>query len=292
MILRSPSRRVAAALAATALVLALTGCGDDDEGAGDGAATTTAAGTTATSAPETSAPVSTSVVSVYYLRGEKIAATGREVPPGEVATAAMKALLAGPTAEEQELGFVSNIPEGTELLGADISGGVATVNLSDAFDDGGGTMSMMARLAEVVFTLTQFPGADAVSLQMEGEPVTALGGEGIVVDEPIDRSYFTDLRPAILVETPRPFEQVSSPLTVTGENNTFENNVAFQLLTDDGTVLADGSTTGTGDTGTWGVFNGRLEFDAAGAGSGTLRAFEISAADGSETNAVEIPVRF
>lgn len=294
-----PARRAGVALAAAAFLLSVAGCGgsDDDSASGptttaDGASatTTTTPATTSSAVGTTTVPTETAVRSVYFLRGEKVGPTGREVGRGTPAKGALEALLEGPTPAELELGFSTTIPEGTKLLGVTITDGIATVDLSGSYDDGGGTLSMMGRLAEVVFTLTQFPTVDAVSFRMEGEPVTALGGEGILVEEPIDRTYFADLTPAVLVESPLPFEQVSSPLTITGVNNTFESNVVYRLTGPDGTVLAEGHTTGTGGMGTWGPFAVSPELDSGGAGAATLRVFEVSARDGSEINVVEIPV--
>lgn len=290
-----PTRRAGPVLAATAFLLAVAGCGGDDD---DDAATTTtvAAATTAASATTapvgstTTSPAQATVRSVYFLRGEEVGPTGREVDRSSPARGALEALLEGPTPAELELGFSTTIPEGTELLGVTIADGVATVDLSGSFDDGGGTLSMTGRLAEVVFTLTQFPTVDAVSFRIEGEAVTAIGGEGILVEEPVDRTYFADLTPAILVESPLPFERVSSPLRITGVNNTFEGNVVYRVTGPDGEVLAEGHTTGTGGMGTWGPFEASAEFDAGAAEAATLRVFEASARDGSEINVVEIPV--
>ena len=69
----------------------------------------------------------------------------------------MNALLGGPTARERGIGMSTDIPAGTALRGVAIAGGVATVDLSSAFAASGTTPSMTARLAQVVYTLTQFP---------------------------------------------------------------------------------------------------------------------------------------
>ena len=60
----------------------------------------------------------------------------RTVPKSTAtATAAMKALLAGPSAKERSATakIVTVIPDGTKLLGIEISGGLATVDLSAEF---------------------------------------------------------------------------------------------------------------------------------------------------------------
>ena len=37
---------------------------------------------------------------------------------------------------------------------------------------------MQTRLAQVVYTLTQFPTVDGVVFSLDGEPIDVLGGEG------------------------------------------------------------------------------------------------------------------
>ena len=57
----------------------------------------------------------------------------------------------------------SAIPAGTRLLGLSIAGQIATVDLSSEFESGGGATSVLGRLAQVVYTLTQFPTVTSVS---------------------------------------------------------------------------------------------------------------------------------
>ena len=143
-------------------LLALTvACGD----AGGSSLGTTAAGTTA-SAPTTEA--ATAEVRAYFVRDEKVAAAGRTVTTPAVARGAVEALLDGPDSFETGIGMTSQIPPGTELLGLDIDSGVATVDLSTEFASGGGSLSMGLRVAQVVFTLTQFDTVDTVSILLEG----------------------------------------------------------------------------------------------------------------------------
>ncbi len=289
-------RILSMSIAATTL-LAVTACGGDDD-ADDTAGTTastsggSAVTTTQPEATTTTAAATTDVL-VYFLRGEQVGVVRREVADdGEPAAAALVALLEGPTAEEETLGFGTTIPEGTILNLVVIDDGVATADLSTEYDDGGGTLSMTSRLAEVVFTLTQFPTVESVQFELDGEAVTSFGGEGILLEDPVDRTDFENATPMILVESPAPSDVVSSPLTISGSNKTFESNVVFRLEDAAGATLAEGFTTGTGGMGTWGPFEGSLEFDPGAATTGTLVVFESSARDGSEINVTEIPVRF
>src|SRR5512139_2497119 len=89
-------------------------------------------------------------VRVYFVRGEYLGVALRQVAPTKaVATAAVRELLRGPTSAEQGWGLSTQIPVGTELIRVTITSGTATVDLSDEFDDGGGTLSMGLRLGQV-----------------------------------------------------------------------------------------------------------------------------------------------
>ncbi len=127
--------------------------------------------------------------------------------------------------------------------------------------------------AEIVYTLSQFD---------PGKPVE-VGGKQYT------RADFEDVTPAILVETPLPFEAVSAPLRVTGTANTFEATFDYELLDPSGKVLAHDFVTATSGSGTRGTFDFRIPFEAPN-GLGKLVVYESSAADGSRIHAVEIPL--
>ena len=259
------------------------------------ATATTPAEATATT-PAQATPTATAgdevtILSVFFIRDEKIATVHRSVPKTQqVAAAAMAELLAGPTTEDEAAGMTTAIPEGTEYLGTTIDEGVATVDLSGEFESGGGSFSVAARLAQVVYTLTQFPTVDFVTFTLDGEPVDVFSGEGVILDRPVGRKDFEDLTPAIFVASPAVNDTVSSPLRVNGTANTFEAAFMLQVLDADGTLLIEEPMMATSGTGTRGTFDVTVEFDAQPGDQITLRVFEHSAKDGSEINVVEIPL--
>jgi germination protein M len=269
------------------LVALLAACGGSE-------ATTVTVTTTKTISGTTTgeAPAGSTNVLVYFLRDEKIGAAGRSVPltPG-VGAAAMRALLAGPTAEDRAAGLSSAVPSGTTLLGLDIAGGVATVDLSSQFAAGGGSLSMQARVAQVVHTLTQFPTVESVRFELEGRPVTALGGEGIDLSKPLTRKDVEALAPAVLVEAPTPGAEIASPLHASGTANTFEATFMAEIRDADGKVLAKRFVTATSGSGERGTFDFTLPFRVADEQRGTLVVYEISAEDGSRIHEVRIPIR-
>jgi len=240
----------------------------------------------------TATPGRATLVAVYFLRGEKLSVVRRPIPETpRVGTAALLELLAGPTPREEEWGFRTEIPVGTELRELTIADGVATVDLSSDFASGGGSFSMRARVAQVVFTLTQFPTVQAVRFRLDGQPVPAIGGEGVIVEPPPGRDEFEDLLPLIFPEAPGPGETVRSPLRVTGTANTFEAMFMVRLSTADGSVLYEQPAMATSGSGTRGSFDVTIDFSVPQPTDGVLRLWEYSAKDGSEINVVEIPLR-
>lgn len=279
----------------------LAGCSGRDE---NGEQTPTAEPTTGTETPTattepgespTASPTSTGGdeldLSVFFMRNEKVAPVVRSVER-TVATgrAAMEELLKGPNETDQDFGMSTAIPEGTELLGLEINNQVATVDLSEEFESGGGSLSMQARLAQVVYTLTQFPTVDSVIFEIEGERVTAFGGEGIVLENPVGPADFENVTPILLVLTPRTGETISSPVRVTGTANAFEATFQLEVVDPRGVIVAEETVTATSGTGERGTFDVTVTFPIEREGWGAIIVFELSARDGSQTNLEEIPV--
>ena len=241
----------------------------------------------------TSSPTSTPTVTfeVWFNYGEWLFMTKRTVPATpRVATAAVAALVAGPSAPERTAGVVTSIPEGTELLGLSIAGGIATVNLSRTYEAGGGSLSMFSRLAQLTYTLTQFPTVRGVDLELDGKAVRVFSGEGIILDRPMTRDSYRDRLPAILVESPQIGEQVSSPIRVSGTADVFEATVTISILDAQGREIVRASTQATCGTGCRGTYSKAVRYTVGQTQSGTVRVYEISAKNGKPIKVVEIPV--
>jgi germination protein M len=263
------------ALFPIALVL-LAGCG----GAQQASSGSTGADTGATTRTTGHALMS---AKAYFLRDEKVAVAESQVQRSDgVARAALEALLAGPP-----VGLGTAIPDGTRLLGLSISDGVATVDLSGEFGSGGGSASMLARLAQVVYTLTQFPSVEGVSFELDGVPAETLGGEGVVLDHPQTRADYEEQTPIILVETPLPGDTVASPIRLTGTSNVFEANMHLDVYQGD-TKLVDTFVTASSGSGERGTFETTVPLDV----SGPVRIvlYAPSAEDGSAQHEVDVAV--
>lgn len=96
----------------------------------------------------------------------------------------MEELLAG--------GEATAIPKGTELLGAEVKGQDVYVDLSSEFTEGGGSSAMAARLGQVIYTATAVEPGAQVWISVEGKPLTELGGEGLLIDQPLNVAKFEE----------------------------------------------------------------------------------------------------
>jgi sporulation and spore germination protein/immunoglobulin-like protein involved in spore germination len=242
-------------------------------------------------------PRDTMIVRAYFVLGGEPGVTGlvpvlRTVPqsPG-VAKAAMTALLAGPTsAEAADRTITTTIPDGTTLRGVSIRNGIATVDLSTEFDSGGGTASMRYRLAQVVYTLTQFSTVKSVVFQVEGQTVTVFGSEGILLEDPSKRADWADELPAMFVDRPAYGAAIGNPGPISGNADVFEAQFRLSILDGAGKVLVDQPVTASCGSGCRGTFQQTVGYAVGKAQWGTLRVYDPSEKDGSPQSVREYPV--
>lgn len=108
------------------------------------------------------------------------------VQPNQVLEKAFQNLLAGPTEGTDS----TTIPQGTKLLGLKVENDEVHVNLSESFTSGGGSTSMMGRVGQVVYTATTLNPNAKVYIEVNGKPLETIGGEGVVLDQPLTRDSF------------------------------------------------------------------------------------------------------
>ncbi len=256
-----------------ALSLLAAGCG----GGGGGGSTTTAGcgggggggSTTTETETETTTVGGKTAVRVFWLRDGKVWPVAREVDAtAGVVNGTVAQLLVGPTDKEKaRLHATTAIPDDVTRAEIDVNQCVATVKLSGAVPRPG--------LAQLVYTLTQFPTVESVVLD----------------SREYTRASFENLTPAILVESPLAFEDVASPLRARGTANTFEATFDYELADSSGNVLAKHFVTATSGNGMRGTFAFKAPFTVSSGGPGTLTVYEVSAANGKRLHAVEIPMQ-
>lgn len=306
---------VAAAIAT--LTVLVTGFGvlwflrsGPEPGFADGGSSTTLAPATSDGV-DTTVAVPVDVESVVYLFMDQVSegAAGPFLVPVDMtgwsatlsdsgqasspALVALRALLASPTPGQSEgtPALSSAIPSDTVAHSVEMDGGTAVVDLSTEFASGGGSFSMRARLAQVVYTLTAIDGVTGVRFEIEGEPTTVFGGEGVIVDDPATRAGFEDLLPPVFIETPAHLgvgkgdpAGTGNPLVVSGSANVFEATVSLALTDGDGLILWEGFATATCGTGCRGDWQVSIPYEVEQEQWGSLVAWEASAEDGRQTN--------
>jgi germination protein M len=240
----------------------------------------------------TGSPTGTTTVRTYFFLGSLTGNAGlvpveRDIAKTQaVGAASIEALLAGPIESELAASpaMYSRVPNGTRFLGLQISNGVATVDLSSEFEAGGDSVSIQGRIAQVVYTLTQFPTVHGVRFEFDGvQPKTVFIGA-------FGRGDFTAFLPAIFVDRPAWGGTLDAPAHVTGMANVFEATFRIAILDAAGSVLVDRQAMASCGTGCWGTFDIMVPYHVATAQAGILRVYDLSAKDGSRENVTEYPV--
>ncbi|MDD3436644.1 MAG: GerMN domain-containing protein [Candidatus Gastranaerophilales bacterium] len=133
-----------------------------------------------------------SYVSVYFIgqnsnKEEVYKIVKREYNPkeGTKLSFSINNLLDGPNSEEKSRGIYSEIPQGTKLLSLEETPGKIIINLSGDFEQGGGTDGLYKRLYQLIKTANKNTALD-VYLYINGKQANVLGGEGIMISQPLN----------------------------------------------------------------------------------------------------------
>jgi spore germination protein GerM len=136
---------------------------------------------------------------VYWLRSDrdKITLVAKSLPsnssdstPQQVLTIAVQKLLAAKPSED----LSSTIPKGTKLLNLQVRADGVHVDLSPEFRSGGGSTSMIYRVAQVIYTASSLDPNQKVFISVGGQSIDdnhPLGGEGLTLRQPTTRAQFT-----------------------------------------------------------------------------------------------------
>lgn len=222
-----------ALLAAVALVAAA--CGSK----------TTSSTTSTTAPPTTTQPAEeTMPLTIYKIEHGLLTPTTVQIPQTQaVASSALTAL---------------GLPAKVGLVGT-----TAVVSLQHATP---------AEIAEIVFTLTQFPSVQAVDVAGKKD---------------LTRADYGRFAPLILVETPAADAQVGPEIRVLGTAEVFEGTLVVELW-QNGRKIEGQTVTASAGAPQRGVFT--TELHATEVGPATVVAYSPSAEDGSHQHEVRIPV--
>ncbi|MEA5594056.1 GerMN domain-containing protein [Rivularia sp. UHCC 0363] len=132
---------------------------------------------------------------LLQVKGEKVSLVPQPVAikEGTSKEVALQQTLNQLFARNQNNQFTSTIPQGTKLLGLQIDETGIHINLSDEFRYGGGSTSMIYRVAQVLYTASSLDSEANIYLSVEGKLLNEenpLGGEGLILAEPLTRQTF------------------------------------------------------------------------------------------------------
>lgn len=117
----------------------------------------------------------------------------RSVPKSDSPlTYSINLLLQGPdTTKAAEKNCMTLIPDGTKLLSAKVSDGVAYLNFNENFEfNSYGVEGYIHQLEQIVYTATVFSTVKSVQFLIEGEKRDYLGSEGQWIGSPLSRNSF------------------------------------------------------------------------------------------------------
>jgi hypothetical protein len=231
-------------------------------------------------APGSAPTGGTIAVNTYFYRGAGLVPIIVLVPRTKaVATAALRALLAGPPA-----GLRTAIPAGATLSGVSISAGTATGNFSNALAGAPRTAQ-----AQIVYTLTQFASVHATAIDAGGVPVSLSNGAGMTLLRPATRPDFVDLTPdaQIFVASPLRDSTLTSPVDVSGTAVAFEGTISLEIWRNGVLGHTETITTSAGapERGSWSTTLGLPP------GSYRIVLYEPSAKDGSHLHTTSVEFR-
>lgn len=93
-------------------------------------------------------------------------------------------LFKGPNAKERAKGIYSEVPKDTKLISIDEKPDKVIINVSEDFEQGGGTDSLYKRLYQLIKTANKNSTLN-IYLYINGKQAEVIGGEGIMIDQPL-----------------------------------------------------------------------------------------------------------
>lgn len=104
---------------------------------------------------------------------------------------AIKELVTAPTQWEKNKGLSSEIPAGTKILSIREGSNNILIDLSPAFESGGGAESTYIRVHQLIKTVKANSNLPAF-LYINGKQADVIGGEGIMIKQPLSEKSLDD----------------------------------------------------------------------------------------------------
>lgn len=152
--------------------------------------------TPSTTQPPTTTPIETVPVSVFMIRGDRLAPVLRSVPAPPTLGSILAALIQGPTDEEAAEGLSSSVTPQSNVLGAQVQGSIATVEISGDVFESLGTQDQIRALAQIVYSATSVPEVASVQFRLNNANAGVPRGDGSTTTGPVRREDYGVLAPA------------------------------------------------------------------------------------------------
>jgi hypothetical protein len=130
---------------------------------------------------------------IFFVRDQRLAPAARSGTRAD-AVLALELLRAGPSSTEAAGGLVTALPSQDVAVGEpDAGSGSLTVSVSREFTGITGNSQLLA-VAQVVWTLTQFPGVRSVRFEEDGAPLE-VPTDGGLTSLPVGRGDYASVAP-------------------------------------------------------------------------------------------------
>ena len=134
-------------------------------------------------------------VTVYFLGMDKnnnsiFKTVKREVPSGKNELRyALTQLVAGPSQYEKSVGVYSEIPKNVQIMGVVESDKKIIIDVSGNIQTGGGADSLYSRFKQLIKTaLANSSPKKPIYLYIDGKQAEVIGGEGIMITQPLSEN--------------------------------------------------------------------------------------------------------
>ena len=144
------------------------------------------------SVPASSVPIETERATLWLVDGEALVARRHDVAAPASVESVTAELLEGPDESEQARGLRSALPDPAVVVASDLSRGIATVDLTESFQEISPHDQWLAG-GQFVLTLTDLRGVGSVQFTLEGAPVAVPTPTGESSEEPVVRDQYLEL---------------------------------------------------------------------------------------------------
>lgn len=100
----------------------------------------------------------------------------------------LRELIKGPTGSDGKKGLITTVPAQLKIRSVKISGNTVIIDVNDAFVYNAHGDIISSRIKQIVYTATQFPEIESVTVKVNGVTKSTFGGDGLIFSWPMRRN--------------------------------------------------------------------------------------------------------